>query len=216
MDVEKYIKETKVKGITKFGFDTQARVLDISKQEVKKLWNKSTNNQFKRFPRTEYLMRPMPELSTRMRPYWEVNLPKGVDYLMFYITPTAPILIPHKFLTDKGSIPLIFQNIVSIYDRELIMAFLTHDVECDMQRMSRFSTDGLIYEVGTEMGAPWMRKNMVYSAVRMGNRYGRKDKVIRGFNVSEYNRDLIHKADNSFLSSGYMQEHLKTIKKLGV
>ena len=213
MSPAKYFAKITQLKIEHFGFDTHARVLGIPKQEVKELWNAATGREFKRVPRTEYTMRYLPELSTKFRPYWRLETPK--DYLMFYITPTAPIVIPNNFITDKGSIPLIFQNIVSNYDRELMLAFLVHDVECEMQRMTRFMTDGLIYEVGTEMDTNWLRKNFVYTAVRAGNRYGSKDKIKGGVNISKYNRELIESADQHFIEE-YYTGHLTMLEKLSV
>ena len=158
-------------------------------------------------------MRYLPEISTKRKPFWKLETPD--KFLMFYLTPTAPIIIPDQFITDKGSIPLLFQNIVSIYDREMMFAFLVHDVECEMQRMTRFMTDGLIYEVGSEMQTNWLRKNVIYTAVRAGNRYGKKDVEVNGFNVSAYNQLLIEQAEKDFLEN-YYTGHLKTIEKLNV
>lgn len=213
MTAANYLARIKAMNIERFGFDTHARALRMPKENVKELWNAATGGEFKRFPRTEYTMRYMPELSTKWRPYWRLETPE--KFLMFYLTPTAPIIIPDQFITDKGSIPLLFQNIISNYDRELMLAFLVHDVECEMQRMSRFTTDGMIYEVGTDMRTNWLRKNLVYAAVRAGNRYGKKDRIVRGFNISKYNRELIAAADNAFLVD-YYPKHILTLEKLGV
>lgn len=213
MVVAEYYKAINDLGVREYGFDTHARLLNITNEEAKHYWNEATNYEFKRFPRTEYLMRYLPSRSTKFRPYWEVNLPTGKDYLIFYLTPTAPILIPNGFITDKGSIPLLFQNIISNYDRDMLMAFLVHDVECEMQRMSRFMTDALIYEVGSVMRANWLKKNIVYTAVRAGNRYGKKDRIVRGLNISAYNRSLIEKVESQFMNSGYQQEHLDFLER---
>ena len=213
MQAAEYLKKIQDLDIVHFGFDTHARALNLPKEDVKRLWNEATSGQFKRFPRTEYTMRYLPELSTKWRPYWRLETPE--KYLMFYLTPTAPIVIPDGLITDKGSIPLFFQNVISNYDRELMLAFLVHDVECEMQRMTRFMTDGLIYEVGSEMDTNWFRKNIVYTAVRAGNRYGKKDKIVGGFNISKYNRDLIATADQHFLKE-YYPRHIHTLDSLSV
>lgn len=213
MDKYEYTQLIEDFNIVHFGFDTHARALNITKEDVKRFWNETTNGCFKRLPRTEYTMRYLPELSTKWRPYWRLETPE--KYLMFYLTPTAPIIIPDGLITDKGSIPLLFQNIVSIYDRELMLAYLVHDVECEMQRMTRFMTDGLIYEVGSEMQTNWLRKNLVYAAVRAGNRYGKKDKTVGGFNISKYNRELIKKAEEHFLTE-YYPSHINTLDSLSV
>ena len=66
----------------------------------------------------------------------------------------------------------------------------------------------MIYEVGTEMKANWLRKNIVYTVVRAGNRYGKKDSIVRGFNVSKYNRELIAAAETEFIKSNEFKKHL--------
>lgn len=212
MKWREYFAAIERKKITHFGFDTHSRALNIPKPEVKSLWNKATDFAFKRVPRTEYTMRYMPDISTRRRPYWKLETPE--KFLLFYLTPTAPILVPDGFITDKGSIPLFFQNIISNYDREMMIAFLVHDVECEMQRMTRFSCDGLIYEVGSEMQASWLKKNLVYAAVRFGNRYGKKDRIVDGFNISKYNRDLIRKTEIEYNLSYSQMKHLDFVEKL--
>jgi len=205
--IPEYLKAIKKYRIKEFGFDTHARVLGIGEETVKELWNNATGNEFKRFPRTEYTLRYLPELSTKWRSFWKVETP--YPYLVFYITPTAPILIPRGFITDIGSIPLLFQNFISVYDREMTLSFLVHDIECEMQRMTRFGTDGLIYEAASAMKTNWLRKNVVYTAVRLGNRYNKADKVIRGFNVTECNRKLITDAEREFLASAAFQKHVE-------
>jgi hypothetical protein len=206
-----YIRLIKQYKIEQFGFDTHARVLGIDQEDAKQLWNKATGNEFKRFPRTEYTMRYLPEISTKFRPYWKLEMPH--DYLIFYFTPTAPILIPNGIITDMGSIPLIFQNFISIYDREMGLAFLVHDLECEMQRLTRFTTDGMIYEVGSAMKTNWLRKNLIYAAVRLGNRFGKRDKVVRSFNVSEHNRKLITDAEQAFINSIEFKKHVNNVEK---
>lgn len=216
MRAQQYLKRIKELDIVQYGFDTHARVLGIDKEEVKDLWNEATNNSFKRLPRTEFSMLERPEISTKFKPYWELQLPEGYEYLLFYLTPTAPILVPNHFITDKGSIPLLFQNFISNYDREMLMAFLVHDVECEMQRMTRFMTDGLLYEVGVEMGANWLKRNLIYTAVRAGNRYGKKDKLRRGFNVGKYNRDLIAATEYKYQISDEYRKHLHFLQKTDI
>ena len=210
---KEYEKQINNFNIVSFGFDTHSRVLNIPNDEVKFHWNTLTKNAFKRIPRTEYQMRFLPELSTKLKPYWKLELNK--PYLMFYVTPTAPILIPNGFITDKGSIPFVFRNIIAHDDREMIMAYLVHDRACEVPDMTRFTTDGLLYEVGTEMGANWFKKNFVYTAVRMAAIIpSKRDKKRRGFNVSKYNRNLIKEADQHFYNT-YLSDHITSMKSLG-
>lgn len=202
--------------IKEFGFDTHARVLGIPVDEVKRLWNEATHYQFKRIPRTEYTMLARPELSTFWRPYWELKLPEGQDHLKFYLTPAAPIVIPNGFITDKGSIPRMFRNIVAHDDREMMMAYLVHDAACETNDMMRFNTDGLLYEVGTELGASWVKKNLIYTAVRAAAWIKNPDRVVNGINVSKFNRELIAAEQVRYLSSHDHTEHLNFLTKMAL
>ena len=206
-----YLKIINELRITHFGFDTHARVLQIKKEEVKRLWNIVTNNSFKRFPRTEYTMRYLPEYSNRFKPYWKLEAPQD---LLFYVTPTAPIVVPRGLITDKGSIPWFLRGMIQHDDREMILAYLVHDVECEMTRMTRFSTDGLLYEVGTDLEAGWLKKNLIYTAVRSAAWLPGKDRIRGGFNISKYNRELIQSADIAFIESQKYQDHLSIVDSL--
>jgi len=209
---KQYEEKINAFNIANFGFDTHSRVLGLSADEVKFHWNELTNGAFKRIPRTEYQMRFLPEYSTKLKPYWMLELNK--PYLMLYITPTAPILVPNGFITDKGSIPFVFRNIISHDDREMMPAYLFHDRACEVPDMTRFTTDGLLYEVGTIMDANWLKKNLVYSVVRAAAWLPSKDKIRNGVNVSLYNRGLIKEADQHF-HDNYLSSHLDSIKSLG-
>jgi hypothetical protein len=205
-----YIDTIRELRIEKFGFDTHARVLGIDRERVKYLWNRATGNEFKRFPRTEYTMRFLPEYSNRFRSYWKLEAPQD---LLFYVTPTAPIIVPNGLITDKGSIPWFFRGLIQHDDREMILAYLVHDVECEMTRMTRFNVDGLLYEVGTELEAWWLKKNLIYTAVRAAAWRPTQDRVIGGFNISAYNRDLIQKADQRYIQKQHY-DHLAIVDSL--
>lgn len=210
MNAQEYLNRIDAFGIRPYGFDTHARVLGIDHQTVKDLWNEATDCEFKRIPRTEYSMTFMPEISTKAKPYWKLSAPRG--YLIFHLTPTAPIIVPDGFITDKGSIPWIFRNIISHDDREMIMAYLVHDLECEMKRMTRFNVDGLLYEIGTEMEASWIKRNIVYTAVRAAAWRKVPDSVVNGFNVSKYNRELITKAEAKYVASDKIKGITKIMK----
>ena len=210
MQPEQYLQQINNFRITQFGFDTHARVLGIDREEVKRLWNTVTNGEFKRFPRTEYTMRYLPEYSNRFKPYWKLEAPKD---LLFYVTPTAPIIVPREFITDKGSIPWFLRGLIAHDDREMILAYLVHDVECEMKRMTRFNTDGLLYEVGTELEAWWLKKNLIYTAVRSAAWLPAPDRIKGGFNISKYNRELIAKADQEYINKQH-RDHLAIVDSL--
>lgn len=210
MKSAEYLKRINELRITQFGFDTHARVLQIDREEVKRLWNEVTNNSFKRFPRTEYTMRYLPELSNRFRNYWQLEAPKD---LLFYVTPTAPIVVPRGLITDKGSIPFFLRGLIQHDDREMVLAYLVHDTECEMTRMTRFNIDGLLYEVGTDLEANWIKKNLIYTAVRAAAVLPGKDRIRGGFNISAYNRDLIEKADQNYIEH-QQEKHLAIVDRL--
>lgn len=210
MTPEQYLNRINALQITQFGFDTHARVLQIDRKEVKRLWNEVTNHSFKRFPRTEYTMRFLPEYSNRFRNYWQLDAPKD---LLFYVTPTAPIVVPNGFITDKGSIPWFLRGMIQHDDREMVLAYLVHDVECEMNRMTRFNTDGLLYEVGTELEAWWLKKNLIYTAVRAAAWLPGKDRIRRGFNISAYNRKLIEQGDQKYINNAHA-DHLAIVDSL--
>jgi len=212
MNAREYLNTITAYDIRQYGFDTHARVLNLPKDKIKKMWNEATGYEFKRFPRTEYTLLTRPSLSTPLKPYWEVVLPKE-QYLMFYLTPTTPILIPNGFITDKGSIPFFLRGIIAHDDRDMMLAYLIHDVECEMKRMLRFTTDGLLYEVGTEMNANWLKKNIVYSAVRSVAWRNVSDRTRNGFNVSQHNRNLINATEQMYLQHKHT-EHLDFLQEV--
>ena len=196
MRAETYESKIKKFGIEHFGFDTHSRALGISKAEVKAHWNEVTGGKFKRLTRTEYTFSPLPEFSSYGKPLFRLNCQ---DYLSFCLTPTAPLIVPDGFITDKGSVPMLLQSVVSIEDREMIIPFLFHDVESVMERMSRFMADGLILEIGSDLGASWLKRASIHAAVRIGNRYNREPLVIKGENITQRNKDLIRAADALYL-----------------
>jgi len=77
------------------------------------------------------------------------------------------ITIKAGFTTDGGSIPKIFQNIISslgIY----LLAFLVHDALYASEAVSRSEADWILLELLQALGASWIRRNEIWSAVRIG------------------------------------------------
>lgn len=198
-----YTEQIERYGIKNFGFDTHARVLGMSIEEAKEYWN-SNYGTFKRLPRTEIWFEEVPELSKGRKKMYRMRCHRG--YIPLHITPTAVILTPDGFLTDKGSVPHRLHGIISPDDKDMLFAYLIHDVECEMQRMSRFLTDSMILEVGGIMGASWLKRNVSYTAVRFGNRFGKGDKIINGFNVTRHNQELVRKAEQEYFNSDKFKE----------
>lgn len=77
------------------------------------------------------------------------------------------ILIPQGFITDYGSIPQIFQNIIPKND-EMSGAYVVHDLIYASEMFSRSLCDDILLKAFQELGASWIKRNIVYSAVRAG------------------------------------------------
>lgn len=69
--------------------------------------------------------------------------------------------------TDGGSIPKIFQSIVSPLGCYLL-AFLVHDILYAGEFCTRQEADWILLELLEYLGAHWLRRNEIYSAVRIG------------------------------------------------
>jgi|GEM_PF-1771567 len=77
------------------------------------------------------------------------------------------ITIKAGFTTDGGSIPQLFQNVITplgIY----LLAFLVHDALYASEAVSRAEADWILLELLQALGAGWWRRNEIWSAVRIG------------------------------------------------
>ena len=94
---------------------------------------------------------------------WSVNLPFVVrldDGATHY-----EILIPPGWDTDYGSVPRIFWNIVpplGIYSA----AYVLHDYLYEAELYDRATCDWLLLLALQDLGAWWIERNTIYSAVR--------------------------------------------------
>jgi hypothetical protein len=82
-----------------------------------------------------------------------------------------------------------------------------------MNRMTRFSTDGILYEIGTELEAWWLKKNLIYTAVRAAAWIPDRDRIRGGFNISAYNRKLIEDSDQRYIAHNH-KKHLSIVDSL--
>ncbi len=69
------------------------------------------------------------------------------------------------FRTDGGSIPIIFQNLFIPLGKYLL-AFLIHDALYATEYCTRLEADRILLEVLEWQGACWIRRNIIYAAVR--------------------------------------------------
>lgn len=77
------------------------------------------------------------------------------------------ITVPAGFLTDFGSIPQIFQNIVSSIGKPT-KAFVLHDWLYHTQQFSRERSDQILFEAMGLLGVSELEKLTIYEAVRLG------------------------------------------------
>lgn len=150
------------------GFDTIASLSGIPKTMVKTMWWIKYQS-FKRIPRTNFHLKPRPDLvEGNGRMLYEVVCE---GYLVFHVTETAVMIVPNGFITDLGSIPEPLLWIVNKDDKHMLIAYLFHDMAVDYDFTSRLLTDVLLPEIGREMGAPWIKGRAVFWAVRLATLY---------------------------------------------
>jgi len=77
--------------------------------------------------------------------------------------------VPAGFTTDLASIPRIFQSIVPKVGRHIQPA-VVHDFcyEAGVPNMSRAEADSLFLEGMKDVGVWWLRRRIMYLAVRVG------------------------------------------------
>lgn len=77
------------------------------------------------------------------------------------------IEVPLEFVTDLGSIPKIFQNVISPEGRPL-RAYLIHDYLYATQRFTRAKADACLMRMMAALRVPWYERWTIYLAVRAG------------------------------------------------
>jgi hypothetical protein len=94
--------------------------------------------------------------------YWSCHICTGKFEFHLNVKPGFP--------TDGGSIPKIFQNIISPLGCYLL-AFLVHDILYAGEFCTRTEADWILLELLEYLGASWIRRNEIYSAVRIGGSF---------------------------------------------
>jgi hypothetical protein len=77
------------------------------------------------------------------------------------------MMIPKGFVTDLGSIPKIFQNIISPEGRPL-RAYLGHDYLYAMQEFTRAESDACLLRMMKSLNVGLIERWIIYIAVRFG------------------------------------------------
>ncbi|OGV32836.1 MAG: hypothetical protein A2020_07965 [Lentisphaerae bacterium GWF2_45_14] len=98
---------------------------------------------------------------------WIVQRPLVVS--SHYDNELTQVLVPLNLETDYASVPLLFQNLFKKIN-EYSAVFLKHDVCYAGELFPRADCDEMLLEDLKAMGAGWIYRNTVYSAVRIGGR----------------------------------------------
>jgi hypothetical protein len=79
------------------------------------------------------------------------------------------ITVPKGFLTDGASVPRIFWSFFSPFG-EYFKAALIHDFLYTKENKSfnRIESDKIFLEAMIEVGVPYIRRSLIYRAVRLG------------------------------------------------
>jgi len=106
---------------------------------------------------------PYPLKDDRSRPGWRV-LEQPFHFLSYS---KGEIVVPAGFDTDYASIPRIFWAIYAP-DGSYAEAAVVHDFLYWAQPIERAEADEVFYEAMTALGVPWLRRQILYRAVRLG------------------------------------------------
>lgn len=77
------------------------------------------------------------------------------------------IIVPAGFITDMGSVPRIFWNIIDPWGRPA-KAFLIHDYLYSTHQRSRLVSDAILLEAMEVLGVHPFKRWLIYRGVRMG------------------------------------------------
>lgn len=137
------------------GFEALADLTGLSKEEVKKLWNRAGLG-WKHIPRTQISTTALSDGRYRLN-----------DDIVVFLDRFTPIIIPQGFKTDFGSVPKFLHWFIDKDDRHFLVGFILHDVHYLVQSIDRGTADSVLRLNAGRLGASWIRKNAVYYALRM-------------------------------------------------
>lgn len=126
----KYIKEN-----THKGFDTLARELNVSKEDVKRMWNELGLG---------WHLTPRTEVRLKRLGYKQYEL---LDTLVVFIAPATPLVIPKGFITDFASVPKPLTWFIAPDDEGIAIPAIVHDMLCRTGWMPRYLADGIFYRL---------------------------------------------------------------------
>lgn len=77
------------------------------------------------------------------------------------------ITVPANFITDLGSIPRIFWNLVPP-EGPATDGYVIHDWLYAKQPCTRYQADNVLLNLMRDLGVGWLSRNAVYAALRCG------------------------------------------------
>lgn len=77
------------------------------------------------------------------------------------------ITVPTGFVTDLASIPRIFHSLIPVNGPHSPAAII-HDWLYETQTFLRKEADEIFLEAMRDLGVSWLRRSLMYSAVRLG------------------------------------------------
>ena len=95
---------------------------------------------------------------------WEVRTPFDYD---IGAVGGDKISVPSGFKTDLGSVPQIFWNVIPPIGKPL-RGYILHDWLYANQDMTRAIADAVLLEAMEVAGVGWLKRTVIYMAVRCG------------------------------------------------
>lgn len=95
---------------------------------------------------------------------WE--LLEEFEYKIGSLQSNEVIVIDKGFITNFASVPRIFWSIYPPYSPEYGKAAVLHDGMYDAKLFSRRKCDAILKEAMGVLGASWVTRNIIWSAVR--------------------------------------------------
>lgn len=97
--------------------------------------------------------------------HWELATP--FQYDVGSLGSGEKILVPAGFVTDFGSVPQLFWNIVSPIGKAT-GAFVLHDFLYATQERTRLVSDAILLEALEVLEVNWFQRTLIYNGVRLG------------------------------------------------
>lgn len=94
------------------------------------------------------------------------------------------LIIKQGYITDGGSVPDAFRGIVEPHGKYLV-AFFIHDALYSTELCKRSIADDLLCRLCGELGANWIVRNGIWTAVRIGGGFVWKEHTIRSIDVNK-------------------------------